>query len=198
MQTKDCSAEEIQDHVARFKDLTPNSTDFLDREGIPVGAYEMIAAKKIFPVAASKRDAEMSNTPAPIDIPEGLSVFICEVPPGNGPEMHAHMFTRETFMALRGRFKIRFGKGGESIELAEMDTVSVPNGVLRAFENITDETAYLLVLIHEGEHKALNDVYLRPEVGEKIAAAYGQSAVEGLERIGNNFNADADTTVAAE
>lgn len=192
MMTKDCTPEEIKAHTAYFKDLQPNSLDFLQREGVPAGAYEMIAAKKIFLVAASARDEAGASSKPAIDIPSGVSVFICEVPPGNGPAMHAHMRTRETFMCLKGRFKITYGKSDDNtLELGPMDTVSVPDGVLRKFENVTDENAYLLVLIHETEGEtALNDVFIRPETGREIAEKYGEDAVRGLERIGNQFTAD--------
>ena len=192
MLTKDCSPEEISEFTAYFDDLKPNSLDFLEREGIPMGAYEMIGAKKIFLVAASAREQSGGNTKPAIDIPAGVSVYICETPPGNGPALHAHMRTRETFMCLNGRFRIRYGKTGENtLELGPMDTVSVPNGVLRAFENITDENAYLLVLIHETEgEEALNDVYIKPETGRDIAEKYGEDALRGLERVGNQFTAD--------
>lgn len=199
MRTKDCNPDQIQPYVAYFKDLKANNLDFLDREGIPVEAYEMLAAKKILPVAASARKAEKANAPAPIDIPEGLSVFICEVPPGNGPALHAHMQTRETFMCLSGRLRVRYGREGQhSIDLGPMDTVSVPEGVMRAFENQGDGTAYLLVLIHENEKaQALNDVYFSPETGDEIAARFGKETLDAFDRIGTSFTADIEDYEAA-
>ncbi|MEC7763237.1 MAG: hypothetical protein VX874_15145 [Pseudomonadota bacterium] len=192
MKTKDCSPEEMNAHVAYFKDLIPNSLDFLDRENVPLGAFELMTAKKSLLVAASERKMEGQAARPAIDIPPGVSVFICETPVGNGPELHAHMRTRETFMCLSGRYEIRYGRDGEHVlELGPMDTVSVPNGVMRSFKNIADSTSYLLVLIHEtGDEKALSDVYMKPELAKRIADEYGVEAVRGLERLGNNFTAD--------
>src|SRR5690554_6600184 len=100
MKTTNPTPEDIAAYTAKFLDLRPNSQDFLEREGIPVEAYEMVSAKKIYPVAASSRDEKGGNSRAPINIPPGVSVWIVETPPGNGPPLLAHMETRETFMCL--------------------------------------------------------------------------------------------------
>lgn len=193
MKTTNPSPQEMAKYTAKFEDLKPNSLDFLAREGIPVEAYEMISAKKILPIAASKRADQGGNSQAPIDIPPGVSLWIVETPPGNGPPLHAHMETRETFMCIKGKYEVNYGPNGENcVELNPMDTVSMPLGVLRSFTNVSDETAYLMVLIHEEEGKlALNDIYMKPELGREIAAKHGEDVLARMESIGSQFTADA-------
>lgn len=192
MKTTNPTPEEIARYTAKFADLKPSSQDFLQREGIPVEAYEMVSAKKILPVAASVREEKGGNSRAPIDIPPGVSVWIVETPPGNGPPLHAHMETRETFMCLKGRYEVFYGPNGEnSVILEPMDTVSMPTGVLRNFVNTSDDTSYLLVLIHEEEDKlALNDIYMKPELGREIASKFGDDILRKMENIGSQFTAD--------
>jgi len=194
MKTTNPSPSEIATYTAKFSDLKPNSLDFLEREGIPVEAYEMVSAKKILAVAASKRSESGANSQAPIDIPPGVSVWIVETPPGNGPPLHAHMETRETFICINGKYRVCYGPNGEnSVELNPMDTVSMPTGVLRDFTNISDETAHLLVLIHEDDDKlALNDIYMKPELGREIADKFGEDILEKMENIGSQFTADVE------
>lgn len=192
MKTLDVTPVQMQAQLARFADLEPNSLAYLAREGVPVAAYELLAAKKIYCVMAGPKPNEQATTPPAIIGPPGMAMFIVETPPGNGPALHAHMNTVETFMCLRGRYRINYGKEGRhTLDLGPLDTVSIPRGCLRQFTNIAEGTSQLLVLIDEPPGQAaLNDVYVSSELGEVIVKRFGPDVKAGLERIGNQFTAD--------
>ena len=79
-------------------------------------------------------------------------------------------------------------KGENSVILDPFDVIAVPANVTRSFKNISDKTAYLLVLIQGGadEH---NDIAYTPEVGAILDEKFGSAARDGLEKIGFNFTA---------
>jgi mannose-6-phosphate isomerase-like protein (cupin superfamily) len=116
-----------------------------------------------------------------------LSMAICQ--PGEGPYMHMHMHTDETFLVLYGKFAIIWGEHGEHrVEVGQYDLISVPAGVLRTFENIGDEPAALFVVI-QGDKKEFNDVSFTPALAESIAEKYGEDTLAQLKANGRNFTA---------
>ncbi|MEI8268115.1 MAG: cupin domain-containing protein, partial [Betaproteobacteria bacterium] len=138
MQTHTPSAVEMEAHIARFARMKPKSRRYAEQAGIPAEAFEMIAAKNIFLLMAPEGAGGANASPAVKGAP-GLTVNVCECPPGNGPMLHAHQSTRETFFCLRGRFEVRWGDQGElSTMLEEFDMIAVPPGVSRAFTNVGD------------------------------------------------------------
>lgn len=122
----------------------------------------------------------------------GVSLYILDCPPGDGPAIHAHVETHESFMCLKGRFRIRYGDHGRfETFLDENDFVAVPPGVMRQFENTSDtEHATLLVIIAGQPDDALRDVYYPPEVGAELEARFGADAKAGIERMGLQFTAE--------
>jgi uncharacterized RmlC-like cupin family protein len=190
MKTIDLSQAEMEKHIARFSQLKPNKSDYAAREGISPEAYELVAAKNIYLLMAKSKAAAGANTQPAVEGLPGTSLYIVECPPGNGPALHAHMQTRESFMALTGRWEIRWGDRGEGrTELEPFDLISVPEGVTRAFKNVSDKTAYLMAIIQGEDKAALNDIALTPEVGEEVVRRFGPEAKAGLERIGMSFTA---------
>jgi quercetin dioxygenase-like cupin family protein len=192
MLTVDVTPEQMQRQLARFADLQPSTVEFLEREGIPPEAYEMLAARKIFCVMAPPKPQKNATTRSAISGPPGVAVFIVETPPGNGPALHAHMNTVETFLCLEGRYRINYGTTGQhSLELGPLDTVSIPRGCMRQFTNIAPGASRLLVLIDEpAGQAALDDVHLLPETGEQIERRFGAGVKAALERVGNQFTAN--------
>jgi len=194
MKTLNMSQAEMERYIARFDSLTPNKADYATREGVPAEAYEMVAAKNIYLVMATPKDTVGANTQPAIPGVAGASLYIVECPPGDGPALHAHMKTRETFMCLDGRFEVRWGDLGQHrIELAPLDTISVPAGVTRAFRNIAPGRSRLLALIQGEDAEALNDIALTPEVGIEVERRFGADAKAGLERIGMVFTAGVES-----
>jgi uncharacterized RmlC-like cupin family protein len=189
MRTHTPSAAEMEAYIARFARLHPKSRGYAEQAGIPAEAFEMIAAKSIYLLMAPGGAGGANAAPAVHGAP-GLTVNICECPPGNGPMLHAHERTRETFFCLRGRFEVRWGDAGEQRTLLEeFDMIAVPPGVSRAFTNVGDGTAYLLVMI-QGGNDDLNDVAYAPEVGAEIVRRYGAEVKQRFEQVlGWNFKA---------
>lgn len=189
MKTIDLSAAEMETRIARFGSLRPKSRRYAEQSGIPAEAFEMIAAKNIYLLMAPEGAGGANAAPAVTGAP-GLTVNICECPPGNGPMLHSHQRTRETFFCLRGRFEVRWGDRGEHrTTLEEFDMVAVPTNVSRAFTNVGDTMAYLLVMI-QGDNDELNDVAYSPEVGDEIVRRYGPTVKERFETtLGWNFKA---------
>lgn len=194
MKTLTPTPEEMEARIARFMKLKPKSRRYAQASGIPAEAFELIAARNIYLLMAPEGAGGANAAPAVTGAP-GLTVNVCECPPGNGPMLHAHQRTRETFFCLRGRFEVRWGDQGEHrTELDTFDMIAVPPKVSRAFTNITDEDAYLLVII-QGGNDDLNDVAYGPEVAEMITERFGAEVKGRFESVlGWNFEAGVDRT----
>jgi uncharacterized RmlC-like cupin family protein len=186
--TVDVTHEEMNKRIARFKSLKPQSEYYDKGQGIPGEAYEMVTAKTLYTLMApSGKSGPMSATPA-VFSDDKLSLIIAECPPGDKPMLHAHFYTTEHFFCLKGRFKIRWGDEGENETILEpFDMVAVPKAVCRDFTNITDETAYLLVMITGGAEEDYNDIGFAPSESEKFKAAFGDKIADKLESIGFSF-----------
>jgi uncharacterized RmlC-like cupin family protein len=182
------SPAEMQERIARFSSLKPQSEYYDKGQGIPGEAYEMVTAKTLYTVMApSDRSGPMSATPGIVS-DDKLSVIIAECPPGDKPMLHAHFFTTEHFFCLKGRFRIRWGDEGEHETILEpYDMIAVPKAVCRDFTNITDETAYLLVLITGEKEDDYNDIGFAPSESARFKAAFGDDVANKLETIGFSF-----------
>ena len=184
MKTVKFTPEQMERRIARFDKLQPQKGEY-EKRGIPTAAFEMLAAKTIYMLMAPEGDKGMTAA-APITGSPGLSVAIVKCPPGNGPLLHAHMETQESFMTLTGRWEVRWGDDAEhAITLDPFDLIAVPPGVGRQFTNVSDSDALLLVLV-QGE-EGLNDIYYAPAVGQQIVDRFGAPAKSAFERIGFSF-----------
>jgi uncharacterized RmlC-like cupin family protein len=189
MRTLTPGPAEMEARIPRFARLEPKSRRYAERSGIPAEAFEMVAARHIYLLMAPEAAGGANAAPAVRGAP-GLTVNVCACPPGNGPMLHAHERTRETFFCLRGRFEVRWGDRGEHMTLLdEFDMVAVPPRVTRAFRKVGEDTAYLLVMI-QGGNDDLNDVAYSPEVGKQIVQRFGPEVKERFETVlGWNFRA---------
>ncbi|MGE0257003.1 MAG: cupin domain-containing protein [Alphaproteobacteria bacterium] len=191
MRTITPTPEEMEKRVCRFNKLVPVKKQF-EAKGIPAAAYEAVAADQTFVMMAPKGHLSATGEEPPIVGGDGGDVVtynIVTCPPGNGPLLHAHQFTHETFMALDGRFRIEWGDNGEhSLILEKFDMVAVPPRVVRRFVNISDHDAHLFVPI-QGPSHAFRDVENRPDDRGMIENRFGTSIVERLEEAGLRFNA---------
>ena len=128
----------------------------------------------------------------PIPGPKDFAVVIAECEPHNGPGLHSHATIIETFTCIKGRFRIEWGDQGEhSIELGLFDTISVPPGVMRRFENISDETGLIYGILQGGE-RGLGDVEYAPSIGEEIREKFGEDILNELTQVGYSFDAGLD------
>ena len=191
MKTKTVTPEEFEKCVARFSKVTPQKHDAAAQTGIPVEASEMVAAKEIryYMGPAGSSTAVSGGTMPAVEGFPGMSVYLVACPPGNGPMLHAHMHTLESFFCVDGRFEITYGDHGENaIVLEPRDMVAVPPGVTRKFKNVSDQDAHLLVMI-QGDPNQMGDILYTPDIGEEIVRRFGPGAKAGFEKTGIAFTA---------
>jgi mannose-6-phosphate isomerase-like protein (cupin superfamily) len=182
--------QEMKSRIARFRELVPTKNRIMEEKGIPPDVMEMITAKITRNVMSpGPLPGQLSPKPAVEGGDAGVfRLGIATCPPGQGPGLHVHYHTHETFMALTGRWEIQWGdKGEESTVLEHLDTIAVPPGVTRRFVNLSAEDAHLLVII-QGERDKFDDVDRVPETAEKIAQLHGPQMVEKLRLAGWKFN----------
>jgi uncharacterized RmlC-like cupin family protein len=183
------SQDEMKSRIARFKDVPTTKAKHALDKGIPPDVLEMITAKTTRNIMSpGPLPGQLSPKPAVEGGDAGvfrLGVVTC--PPGNGPGLHVHYHTHETFMALTGRWEIQWGdKGEEKTVLEPLDLIAMPPQVTRRFVNVSDEDAHLLVII-QGERDKFDDVDRVPETAAAIKARYGQAMVEKLQTLGWKF-----------
>ena len=148
------SRAEMLNRVARFKDLK-GFNDGLQDSALPecrktvynVLGFQTPASAGVGGVNSPVGQNASAN--AAIKISEGFNLGFVKTRPGKGVAMHNHD-TNETFVVISGRWRIEWNEGRdlESIEAGPLDTISIPAGCARRFENITQDEP-------EGEHMLL-------------------------------------------
>ena len=176
----------MEKRISRFKALKALP---IQNAAIPEKARDVVYARKLLSVIGLQ---EKSNTPinaeAPIKGAAGMTMTLAVCPPGQGPGLHNHVQTYETFTVLKGRFEITWNDDGSGrAELAQFDTISVPPGVCRAFRNIGAEEGILQVIITGGVHD-MNDIAFTGEAKKKIDAVRPGLSSE-FEKAGFTFTA---------
>lgn len=192
--TKRPTQEEMKSRIARFKDLVSTKAKHAEGKGIPAEVLEMITAKSTFNVMSPDGlGGQLSPKPPVVGGDAGvfrLGIVTC--PPGNGPGLHVHWKTHETFMALTGKWEVLWGDKGEEKTIIEpFDLIAVPPQVTRTFINVSDADAHLLVII-QGKKEEFDDVGRVPETAQKVAQKYGPEMVKKLESLGWQFTLDAN------
>jgi quercetin dioxygenase-like cupin family protein len=186
MKTIRMSKDEMDQRIARFERLEPLP---IQNESIPVEARDVVYSRKLLSVIGLEEDAHTPiNARAPIRGAAGMTMTLAVCPPGQGPDLHAHRQTYETFTVLKGEFEVRWNDDGdERTVLRRFDTISVPPGVCRAFRNIGAEEGILQVIITGGVHD-MNDIAFSPAARREIEAVRPGLAAE-FEKVGFSFDA---------
>lgn len=184
------SQEEMKSRIARFKNLVSTKARVQERLGVPMEVIELITAKATYNIMSPGPLAgQITPMPAVIGGDAGvfrLGIVVC--PPGQGPGLHVHYKTHETFMCLTGRWEMQWGdKGEESTVLEQFDVIALPPCVTRRFVNVSEEDAHLLVII-QGKQDEFDDIDRVPETADAIRAAFGQPMVDKLESAGWKFS----------
>lgn len=188
MKSVEVSPEDMAKRMARFSDLRPYSDQHDESSGIPAKAMEKLTAHRVYPVMVPEEYTGRSAM-APVKAGERVVLAIAECPPGDGPGLHNHEITTETFFCLQGTFEVTWGDEGEhKVVLEPMDLVSVPQGVMRAFRNISDETGRLFVTIELGEPGSNDRVAYHPNVANELEEEFGPQTVATLKEIGFKFD----------
>lgn len=172
----------MKGRIARFKELKPLP---IQQSAIPQAARDVIYSRKLLSVIGLDKQTPI-NAEAPIRGAAGMTMTLAVCPPGQGPGLHNHVQTYETFTVLKGRFEVTWGERGEErVVLEAFDTISVPPGVCRAFRNIGEEEGILQVLITGGVHD-MADIAFTEDAREKIEAV-GRGLSKEFEKAGFRF-----------
>jgi quercetin dioxygenase-like cupin family protein len=192
MKTVTLSRQELEERIARFDKLQPMST-MQDIATVPQEARDIVFARKLMPVVLERTASPFGNV-APIYGAAGLSLWISVCPPGQGPALHAHHNTYETFVVLDGSFEFSLNDtGNETVVLNKWDTLSCPPGLCRGFRNVSDKVSVILTVITGGVHDR-NDVSLPPSVAEQLNKI-GPGVLAEFEKIGLTFDAGVSDAV---
>ena len=185
MKTITISQEDMQKRIARYRGLKPLP---IQQSAIPLAARDVVYSRKLLSVIGLEDAATPINVGAPIVGAAGMTMTLAVCPPGQGPGLHAHRQTYETFTVLKGSFELTWNDDGSGREVLELfDTVSFPPGVCRAFRNIGDGEGILQVIITGGVHD-MTDIDFSADAKEKIEAV-GAGLSKEFEKAGFSFTA---------
>ena len=192
MKTKHISIAEMDKRVSKFKKLKPLSIQ--QDANIPIEGRDVVYARQLLSVIGL--DPTEGNTPinsgAPIIGAGGITMTHAKCPPGQGPGLHNHINTYETFTVLDGQFEISWNDdGSDTIILEKFDTISVPPGVCRSFKNSGKTDGLLQVIISGGVHD-MNDIAFTPAAADKINSVE-PGLVDKFTQVGFKFNAGINT-----
>ena len=188
MKTKTISKKEMLNRVSFFNNLKPLPIQ-MDKN-IPQEGKDIVYARELLSIIGleDKKHNTPINQNAPIKGAAGITMTIAKCPPGQGPGLHNHQSTYETFTVLRGVFLVEWNDdGSESVELNEFDTISVPPGVCRSFKNISKEDGLLQVIISGGVHD-MNDIAFTTSAKDKMDKI-SKNLSKKFEKVGFKFNA---------
>lgn len=189
MKTVEISREEIETRVARYQSLGRMKNQ--DDADFPQDALDVAFARELLPIIGLDDKGQTALTDAgdtPINGAGGMTMTLVKCPSGQGPGLHSHRLTHETFTILQGRFEFSWGDHGEdSITLDKFDVVSFPPGFCRAFRNVGDEEGIMQVLITGGTSD-MNDIDFRPEVAQALKEK-SPALLTTLEQRGMTFTA---------
>jgi len=185
MKTIVLSRQEMRARIARFRELQPLP---IQQSDIPLAARDVVYARKLLSVIGLEDARTPINAGAPICGAAGMTMTLAVCPPGQGPGLHAHRQTYETFTVLKGRFEVTWNDDGSEREVLELfDTVSFPPGVCRAFRNIGADEGILQVIITGGVHD-MTDIDFSEDARRSIEAIAPGSSRE-FEKAGFSFTA---------
>ncbi|WP_404989489.1 hypothetical protein [Caballeronia sp. LZ003] len=88
-------------------------------------------------------------------------------------------------MPLTGRYQVIWGEDGQHQTVLEpLDLFAVPPGVYRAFRNVSDHDAKMLVLGQGEKDQVMNDIYYDKSLGVQVTAAFGPEIWNRFRSIG--------------
>jgi len=181
METRNPTHEELAKRVARFDRLQPMST-VKDLASVPQDAMDIIFARKLMPVVLEHTKNPFGHTAA-IYGAGGMTMNVSICPPQQGPCLHSHNATYETFLVLDGAFEFSVGdEGQEKIVLNKWDVFSCPPGMYRGFRNIADRDSVLLTVITGPVHER-DDVAVPPKVTEQVRSGFGEDVLTAFKTI---------------
>ncbi|MEM7542699.1 MAG: cupin domain-containing protein [Pseudomonadota bacterium] len=179
---RNMTREEISERTARFEELEAMSTP-VDREIVNQDAMDVIFARKIMPIIMEKTANPFGDTGA-IYGANGMAMNISVLPPSQGPCLHAHNLTFETFFVLEGSIEFHVGdEGQESVTLKQWDTFSCPPEAFRGFNNASDSERAVLLTVINGSPDRRADVDVPTSITQHLRDEYGEAVVEEFKKV---------------
>jgi quercetin dioxygenase-like cupin family protein len=174
--------EELDRRVSRFSQLKQQSTVTKDLAWVPQEAVDIIFARKLMPVILDDTKNPF-GTEAPIFGAARTTMFISILPPGQGPCLHSHNDTFETFMVLEGRIEYHIGEPiAHYITLDKWDVFSCPPRVYRGFKNVGATDAVQLTVL-TGLNDGRDDVSMPHSVAARVEREHGAKVREAFGRV---------------
>jgi quercetin dioxygenase-like cupin family protein len=185
MKTIMVSQEDMKKRIARYGKLKPLP---IQNPSIPEKARDVVYSRKLLSVIGLEDSTTPINAEAPIVGAAGMTMTLAVCPPGQGPGLHSHRKTYETFTVMKGRFEVRWNDDGSGSAVLELyDTISFPPGVCRSFRNIGTGEGILQVIITGGVHD-MSDIDFSEKARQEIEAVRPGLAAE-FEKVGFTFTA---------
>ena len=173
--------EEIESRVSRFSKLQPMSTSN-DLAWVGQEAMDVFYARKLMPVILDDTKNPFGNQ-APIIGAAGSTMFVSIMPPGQGPCLHSHNGTFETFIVLDGTIKYEIGEPvAHSVTLEKWDVLSCPPNIYRGFHNVGDTDAVQLTVI-TGAGEGRDDVSMPDSIAKKVEKDFGKRVVDAFRSV---------------
>jgi quercetin dioxygenase-like cupin family protein len=164
------STEEMQKRIVRFKDLEGKGLPLMFIDSILPGHRRMNYA------VIGDTASENPDFRPILDQPHRFQIGMFMCPPGSGPAYHTHDYI-EVFLPLSGTWRYYWGNDpegppeGEAI-LETWDLISLPPGLWRGFENVSDQDAWCFAVLEEHVVFSGKDPYWPASV-MKQAQEYG-------------------------
>lgn len=173
--------DEVAQRISRFNELQPMSTA-KDLDWVPQAAMDIVYARKLMPVILDDTKNPFGKV-APIFGAAGATMFISVMPPGQGPCLHSHNDTYETFMVLEGAIEYFIGDPVEHrVTLTKWDFFSCPPRVYRGFRNVGTTDAVLLTVI-TGLNEGRDDVSMPNSIAEQVQREHGEKVLAAFKSL---------------
>lgn len=133
MEVRTISPADMGKRVARYRELKCPPNRYPDSH---LPGHQR---KNYLVVGTGLQVKDAQDPMSAIPIAEGFQLAYATMKPGNGPALHNHD-TNETFIAIKGRWRVVWGLSGEnSLELSPLDVCAVPAFVPRTFVCLATE-----------------------------------------------------------
>ena len=174
--------DELEKRISRYAQLREMTTRTTELAGISQEAVDIIFARRIMPVILDDTKNPFGNY-APIVGAARTTMFISVMPPGQGPCLHSHNDTYETFMVLEGRIEYRVGDPVKhTITLDKWDAFSCPPNVYRGFRNVGATDAVQLTVI-TGISEGRDDVSMPDSVAREVRDGHGEAVLDAFKKV---------------
>jgi quercetin dioxygenase-like cupin family protein len=176
------TAEELERRISRFGQLREMTTRDQELAGISQDAVDIIFARSIMPVILDQTKNPFGSY-APIYGAARTTMFISIMPPGQGPCLHSHNDTYETFMVLQGSIQYEIGDPvAHRVTLNKWDVFSCPPRVYRGFRNVGEGEAVQLTVI-TGVEEGRDDVSIPDSVARQVQREHGADVLTTFRKV---------------